>query len=365
MSPARRQLLKLGLATLGAGGGLIWSVARSGSAIMSLPLRSALPEASKNEGWPTLFGPRHDSISREPGIVAGWTAAGPRELWRINVGTGYSSPVAMADSIYLLHRLGDEEVVEAFHIDTGESRWQQRYPTQFRCRFEYSHGPYASPVIDGDRLYTYGAEGVLHCWELRTGRVIWSRALNREYEVPEPLFGASSSPLIEGELLILNVGGTKHGAGIVAVDKHSGKTIWKSLADGAGYATAKAATIADRHYIFTLTHEHFVALDPVDGRVYWQIPFCSKLPDACNATSPLVVDDLVLVCCGPGPGSLCVRRGNLFLRPRAGGGRARKNRGSAGAAHRWSRGRSAEAHRLSFASARIRHQGYSSDLRRG
>lgn len=264
-------------------------------------------EPDQPEGWTTLFGPRHDSTSREAGVRTAWPTSGPPLLWRVKIGTGYSSPVAFDDHVYLLHRVGDEERVEAFHIETGESVWRHAYPTAYRCKFDYSHGPYATPAIDGEQIYTYGAEGVLHCLARASGKVVWSRTLNRDYQVPEGLFGASSSPLVESDRVILSIGGSQSEAAIVAIDKQTGETLWTCIKDGAGYATARAATIHGRRMVFTMTESFFVALDPRDGRVFWQIPFRSKSPDACNATSPLVVGDLALATTGPGPGSLCVR----------------------------------------------------------
>jgi outer membrane protein assembly factor BamB len=293
------------LATACFGGGIYWS-----SANTPLPtdhVSSTRQLTTVDEGWTTLFGPRHDSISREANIRREWPTTGPPIHWRTTIGSGYSSPVAIDDLVYILHRVGDEEIVEAFHIETGESVWRHAYPTKYHCQFSYSHGPYATPAIDGPHLYTYGAEGVLHCLDRRTGSVVWRRKLNADYEVPEGLFGASSSPLVEGDRVILSIGGVKHGAGIIAVDKYTGETRWKCVDDRAGYATARAATIHGRRMVFAMTESYFVAVDPTDGKVHWQIPFRSKSPDACNAVSPLVVDDLVLVTTGPGPGSLCVR----------------------------------------------------------
>ena len=105
-----------------------------------------------------------------------------------------------------IHRLGDEEIVECLHPETGSSRWRFRYPTAFEDRYGYNNGPRASPVIDGQRVYTVGAEGKLHCLELATGRAIWQRDLRAEYKVPQDFFGTASTPLVEGRLLIVNVG---------------------------------------------------------------------------------------------------------------------------------------------------------------
>ncbi len=268
---------------------------------------SATHEPVFDEGWPTLLGPRGDSVSRDRDVVPRWPAAGPPVLWRRSVGTGFSSPVAAGEQLYVFHRREDQEIVEALSCESGESLWQSVAPTAYRCAFAYSHGPYSTPTIDGDRLYAFGAEGVLRCLDIRDGRTLWSRPLHREFDVPEGLFAASSSPLVEGDSVVLNLGAAARSAGVIAVNKQTGETLWHSVQDGRAYATAVAATIHLRRFVFCLTEHFLVALDPRDGRVYWQIPFKSKTADACNATSPLVVDDRVLVSTGPGFGSLCLR----------------------------------------------------------
>lgn len=275
---------------------------------------SAMPESASDEfstsveeGWPSLFGPRGDSISRERHVAAEWPASGPAPLWSVPIGTGYSSPIALENLVYAFHRQGDEEIVEAFDIVTGASVWRFVYPTSYRCPYDYSHGPYSTPTIDGPHLFAYGAEGKLHCLDRLTGKLVWQRWLNQDYETPPGLFAAACSPLFVDDQVILNVGGGKKLAGIVAVDRANGETLWTATNHGAGYATPRAATIHGRKFVFCITDEYLVALDPEDGRVFWEIPFRSKSPDACNATSPLVVDDLVLITTGPGYGSLCLR----------------------------------------------------------
>jgi outer membrane protein assembly factor BamB len=263
--------------------------------------------STSSAGWPTLFGPTHDSISAEAGLALPWPAGGPRELWRRAIGTGYSSPVVADDSLVLFHRVGDEELIEGLDPATGESRWTYRYPTSYVCRYQYSSGPYSTPVIDSGRVYTWGAEGEFHCLDLADGALFWHRSLSREYAVAPGLFPVASSPLVLEDRIVLNVGGQAMGAGIVVLDKATGATLWTATDRGASCATPRAATIHGQRHVFVLTAESLVSLDPADGRVRWDVPFQSRTVDSINATSPLVHGDLMLVTHGPGIGALCLR----------------------------------------------------------
>jgi len=119
------------------------------------------------------------------------------------------------------HRVGDSEVIHCLDARAGTPLWSFRYATRYEDRYGYNNGPRSSPAIDGSRVYTYGAEGKLTCVDFETGRLLWQRAVNEEFRVPKGFFGAGSAPVIEGDLLLLNVGGPG-GAGVVAFDKQSG-----------------------------------------------------------------------------------------------------------------------------------------------
>jgi outer membrane protein assembly factor BamB len=262
---------------------------------------------SSVDGWPNLFGPSHNNVSRETGLVMDWPAEGPSEKWRISVGRGYSSPVVHGNRLVLLHRRDDEEIVECFDAETGDPCWQFRYPTTYQCIYEYSDGPYSTPVLDEHCVYCVGAEGQFHCLRLETGELVWRRLLHEEFTVERPLFAVGASPLLEGDRLIFNLGARDDKAGIIALDKRTGETLWTATDHGASYATACAAIVHQRKMAFVVTFEGLVALDPATGRIYWSIPFRPRAPDTVNATSPLVAGDLVLMVSGPGPGSLCLR----------------------------------------------------------
>ncbi len=260
----------------------------------------------ESHGWPGIFGPDQNCVSREIDVVTEWPETGPAIQWSRPVGLGYSAPVVLDGILVLFYREGDREVIEGASAETGETRWTFRYPTAYRCPVNYSSGPYSTPALDRDHVYAWGAEGKLHCLDLQRGTLLWSRSLNDEYDVEPGMFPVASSPLLDGERLILNVGGRRAGAGIVALDKHTGRTLWTATGDGASCATPRAATMHGRRMVFVWTYDNLVAMDPESGRVWWQVAFRANHPDTINATSPVVSGDVVLVS-GYQVGSLCVR----------------------------------------------------------
>ena len=272
----------------------------SGIELARLPVAGATTHdadslGAVSPGWPHFLGPRRDGVSRERDIRLDWGETGPQELWRSEIGTGYSSPVVAGDDLILMHRLCDEEFVECFHAGSGESKWRCRYPTSYACAYAYSDGPYSTPAIDNGLVYAWSAEGSLRCLELSSGDPIWQRDLNVEYDAELGMFPVAGSVFVENGRVILNVGGMKSGAGVVALDKLTGETLWTTSDHGPGDATAVAATIHGSEYIFMFTEEGLLSLDPPTGKTHWQIPFRAKAIDTSNATTPAIWNDIVLI----------------------------------------------------------------------
>ncbi len=265
-----------------------------------------VPRPAAKGGWPTLFGPHGDNSSSESGIRVDWPAAGPPERWSVAVGLGYSAPVVADDRLILFHRMGDEETVDCLNPLNGQPQWRFAYPTSYTSSTLYSEGPYATPVIHGSRVYTIGAEGNFHCLELASGSLVWQRELNKEFDVEETMFAVSASPLVVDDRVILNLGGAESEAGVVALDKQTGATVWKATQRIASCATPRVATIHGRSYVFAWTDSALACLGFEDGEVIWEIPFRAKNPQTVHGTSPLVYGDVVLVC-GYQLGSLCLR----------------------------------------------------------
>lgn len=270
-------------------------------------LASAPSLEQETTGWPQLFGPERSCFSTERDVETRWGAAGPKELWRVPIGSGYSSPVVSGNKLILMHRLGDEEAIQCFDPRDGKSRWSYSYPTDYVCKYEYSSGPYSTPHIVGDHVFAIGAKGQLRCLDLADGSLIWHRDLQNEFDLEEQLFAFGASPWIEDGRLILNVGASKRGAGIVAFDCLTGDTVWTATDHRASYATPIAANMHGKRYLFVFTYDGLVALNPLDGTIHWIEPFKSKSIDTVNATSPAVWQNLVVVMHGPGAGAKCFK----------------------------------------------------------
>ena len=190
--------------------------------------------------WPAFLGPAHNAVSTETRLSR---TLPPPLVWELTKGTGYTSPAVVRDRLVFVHRLANEEIVECLHPETGATHWQFRYGTAFEDRYGYNNGPRSSPVIDGDRVYIVGAEGTLHCLELGSGKMVWKRDLRVDYRVPQDFFGTASTPLIEGQLLIVNVG-APGGPCVVGLDKSHGREVWRAGKEwGPSYASPVPAML--------------------------------------------------------------------------------------------------------------------------
>jgi outer membrane protein assembly factor BamB len=258
--------------------------------------------------WPQWLGPERNGVSAETGLLQTWSKEGPPVVWQKEAGEGYSGPVVAGDWLILFHRIGDEEVVEALDAANGKERWKFSYPTRYRDLLGKGNGPRSTPLIAGKRVYTLGAEGRMHCLELETGKKVWERALNDDYRVRQGFFGVATSPLLEEDLVLVNVGGK--GVGIIALDKDSGKEVWRATQDEASYSSPVAATLNGTRTVFFFTREGLQGLDPATGAVRFSKHWRSRLDASVNAATPLVIDGHVFLtaCYGTGAVLLKVRK---------------------------------------------------------
>lgn len=266
-----------------------------------------LPPGAVTEDWPQFLGPRRNLVSHETKLLRTFPPEGPTLVWEMETGTGYSSPVIADGKLVYFHRVGAQERVVCLKPETGEQLWEFEYSTTFSDRYGYNNGPRASPTIVGDRVYVYGAQGKLHCLRLADGRVVWKRDLAKEFSVPQDFFGTASTPLVEGERLIVNVGAPK-GPTVAAFDLENGEVLWGATAGapdalwGPSYASPVAADVHGKRRIFVFAGGEsrpptggLVVLDPGTGKVDFSYPWRSKSYESVNASTPIVFDDKVLV----------------------------------------------------------------------
>jgi outer membrane protein assembly factor BamB len=260
---------------------------------VALTLSLCLNNAAPGGDWPQFLGPDRNGVSAETGLVDSWPKEGPPVGWQKDIGEGFSGPVVAGDTVILFHRAGGEEVVEGLDATTGKERWQHRYATRYRDDFGKGNGPRATPLVAGKHVFTLGAEGRLHCLEVDTGNKVWEHDLLDEYSARKGFFGVGTSPLLEGRLLLVNVGG--RGAGIVAFEANTGREAWKVTSDEASYSSPVAATIDGTRHVFFFTREGLVALDPARGTVRFTKRWRSRQNASVNAAAPVVLDGHVFL----------------------------------------------------------------------
>ncbi len=272
--------------------------------------------AEQGEDWPQFLGRHANGTSSETGLLDRWPTNGPPLLWEKKIGTGYGAPSVRGERLVLHHRAGNEEIVECFDAASARALWRFGYPTRYEDPYGYNNGPRCTPLLTPDRCYTFGAEGRLLCLELETGKPVWQRETAKDWEVPAAFFGVGSTPILEGGLLIVMVGGQPN-SGVIAFDARTGKTVWESVGERnwsgqpmlgwpgertvmwkrwdkqASYATPVAATVNAQRQIFCLMRQGLVSLNPTNGAVNFSRWFRTQIEESVNAANPIVVDDLV------------------------------------------------------------------------
>jgi len=259
--------------------------------------------------WRSFLGPTHNAISTETLLRKRFGKNGPPLVWEVTKGEGYASPAVVGDRVLLFHRLGNEEVIECLHAETGRRFWKVAYPVSYTDRYGFSGGPRCQPVSDGKMVFTYGVEGKLHGLKLATGQVVWKRDLLREFKLKQNFFGVGSTPLIEGRLLIVNVGAAG-GPCVAAFDKGTGKMVWGAGNEwGPGYASPIPATVHGKRRVFVFAGGEsrpatggLLCIDPANGKVDFRFPWRARRYESVNASSPVIVGNQVFIseCYGPG-----------------------------------------------------------------
>jgi outer membrane protein assembly factor BamB len=265
--------------------------------------------------WPQILGPDRTGVAAADERLADrWPEAGPPVRWRREVGAGYAGLAVVGDRGVLFHRRGDREIVEAIDVATGRSLWTADDPTTFRPQVGGGDGPLCVPLIDAGSVFTFGAQGTLACRDLATGKTLWSRRTHREFGAAEGYFGAGSTPLVVGDLVIVNVGG-RQDAGIVAFDRRSGDTVWQRTAEAASYSAPVAVAIAGRPHVLAVTRSACLLLEAAEGRVCWQFPFGKRGPTVNAATPVILPDGRLFVTAAYGVGGVCAEFDATAVRP--------------------------------------------------
>lgn len=260
-----------------------------------LSASAALAQTAGN--WPQWRGSNRDGISKETGLLKQWPAEGPPLAWKASgAGRGYSSFSIANGKLYTMGLRGDREFVVAFDVATGKEVWATPHGSAFRN--DRGDGPRGTPTIDGDRIYALGGNGDLSALDVRTGKVVWSKNILREFGGSNITWGISESPLVLGNKVLVNAGG--QGASIVALNKADGSVIWKSQSDEAGYSSAMPVDINGITQVVFFTAQRAVGLDSKDGRLLWE--YGRPANRTSNAATPIVRANRIFISSDYGTG---------------------------------------------------------------
>lgn len=250
------------------------------------------------DDWPQWRGTNRDGISAEKGLMKQWPSGGPARLWTATgAGDGYSSFAVVNGRLYTLGARSGTEYVMAFDTASGKKVWEVANGQRFGN--DRGDGPRATPTVDGDRLYAYGASGDISALELATGKVIWKKNLLRDFGGSNITWGLSESPLVLNDRILVNAGA--RGASIVALKKTDGSLIWKSQDDEAGYSSAVVQETGGRRQAVFFTAERALGVDVATGKLLWS--YGQVANRTANIATPIVRGNRVFLSSDYGTGA--------------------------------------------------------------
>jgi len=261
---------------------------------------AAAPATAAAADWPMFRGPGATGVSPETGLLEAWPEGGPRQLWRVPLGEGYSALSVADGRLYTLFADAENELVVALDAATGKEVWRHRLDAKY---FDgQGNGPRSTPTVHEGTVYAYGARAKLAAIDAATGKVLWTQDLKKSFGARPPQWGVAASPRVVGDLLLIDAGG-RDGASIVALDRRSGVVEWTAGSDLAGYSTPLVAEIGGRRIAVFFTGTKIVGLDPAAGEILWSKGWETSYD--VNAAAPVFVPpNRVFISSGYGVGAV-------------------------------------------------------------
>ena len=257
--------------------------------------------------WPQYLGPNRNAIYPDKALTKTWPDDGPKVVWRKkDIGEGLCGLVVSGEKAILFHEIARQDVIECLNAKTGRSIWSNQYPTSFSDSLGSGGGPRATPAIIENKVYTMGAQGMVVCTDMTSGKTIWQVDAQKKFRAPNGFFGMACSPLIEGNALLLNIGG-ENGMGIVALNKINGKLLWKTLDDEASYSSPVMATLQGKRRAVFFTRSGLAVINPIDGNIDYQQHWRSRIHASVNAAAPLVVANQIFITSSYNTGALVIK----------------------------------------------------------
>ena len=256
---------------------------------ISAGMTLAMALSAGAQDWPQWRGPNRDGAVATFSEPASWPES-LREQWNVDVGLGYATPVLIGDRIYMFTRQGEDEVMRALDAESGETIWMTSYPAPFEMMsstVRHGPGPKSTPAYADGRLFTFGISSIVTAFDAATGRQLWQKPA----PLAQPLYHTGMSPLVEGDLIIIHVGGPGDGA-LMAFDVATGEVRWSWDGDGPAYGSPIVVDLGGTRQVVTFTHQNLVGVSVATGELLWSRPFVT--PSDTTAQTPVLYGDTLI-----------------------------------------------------------------------
>jgi outer membrane protein assembly factor BamB len=228
--------------------------------------------ASPAPAWTQWGGPHRNFQTEAMGIKDAWPASGPPIVWQRALGEGYSSPSVEDGVLYTMYGRSRQEVVLAANATDGKTLWEYTTPMTFQSDApEMGNGPYATPLVVGERVITAGVAGRLQCFEKRTGKLVWTQQLWTDHHGSRMMYGYASSPLAFRDLVIVPVGGA--GKAVMAFRQADGSVAWSQNNYGNVYSSPILIDVNGLEQVAVVMDGAVIGINPHNGDLQWQVPF--------------------------------------------------------------------------------------------
>ena len=277
---------------------------RPTQSVPGAPAQQPVTSRSGGEDWPVFLGPQRDGTSTETGILTDWSAGKLKVIWTKELGEGYGIGTVAAGRYFQFDRQRDQARVRCLQADTGADLWEFTYQSNYRDLYGYDSGPRTSPIVDGDRVYIFGVEGMIYCLTADGGIPIWKMDTAAKFGVIQNFFGVASTPVIAGDRLLVMIGGSPpesqavpqgaldrvqpNGSGIVSIDKLTGEVRYQIADELASYSTIKLAELGGRQVAYAWLRGSLIGFETTTGKMFLRFPFRSPELESVNATTPVV-----------------------------------------------------------------------------
>lgn len=267
---------------------LTLSAALAGSVLaIALPAVAEPTKAAVGKGWHQWRGPQRNGISAETGWLAKWPEGGPKQAWQRTIGAGYGTVAVSNGRVYVMGNAKNVDTVWCLSAGKGDVIWKRSYP----CRIGGYPGPRSTPTVDGEVLYTVSRQGDVNCFKAADGETVWSKNVASAVGAKAPGWGVAGSALVEGDLLIVNIGT----AG-VALKKATGEVVWKTGSGKSGFASPVRFDMGGRRCVLIFAAKALVCVDLKSGQRLWSLPWETEYD--VNAADPIVIGERIFISSG-------------------------------------------------------------------